>query len=82
MADELHFHTLLKSKISNLNKNFIISNSLTGLILNLIMSIGIFISIMHYNDSKLLLTILLTNVIIYMLIYFLFLSKKSKTEAL
>ena len=82
VADELHFHTLLKSKVSNLNKNLKISNSLTGLILNLIMSIGIFISMKYYNDSKLLLTILLSNIIIYILIYFLFLSKKSKTEAL
>ena len=82
VADELHFHTLLKSKVSKLNKNLKISNSLTGLILNLIMSINIFISMKYYNDSKLLLTILLNNIIIYILIYFLFLSKKSQTEAL
>ena len=53
-----------------------------GSIRSLIMSIGIFISMKYNNDSKLLLTILLSNIIIYILIYFLFLSKKSQTEAL
>ena len=78
VADDLHFHNLLKNNLIDLKKNFIISNSITGIVLNLIMSVGILISVNYYNNSKVLLTILLCNIIMYLLVYFIFLSKKSK----
>ena len=79
-ADGLHFHTLLLNKIFHLNKNFLVSNSLTGILLNLFMSIGVFLSVNYYNNAKILTLILLINIIIYVLVYFLFLSKKTKFE--
>jgi UDP-N-acetylmuramyl pentapeptide phosphotransferase/UDP-N-acetylglucosamine-1-phosphate transferase len=80
-ADGLHFHTLLLKKIFYLNKNFILSNSLTGILLNLFMSVGIFLSINYYDKEKVLILILMVNIIIYVLIYFLFLSKKMKFKS-
>ena len=75
LADGLHFHTLLLNKIYYFNKNYFISNSLTGILLNFFMFIGVFVSINYYNDAKVLTLILLINVIFYVLIYFLFLSR-------
>ena len=80
-ADGLHFHTLLLRKIFNFNKNFIFSNSLTGTLLNLFMSIGIFLSTNYYDNAKVLLLILIINITIYVLIYFLFLSRKTKFKS-
>ena len=80
-ADGLHLHTLLLKKIFSFNKNFIFSNSLTGILLNFFMFVGIFLSINHYNDAKILIFILLLNIIIYVLIYFLFLSRKTKFKS-
>ena len=77
-ADGLHLHTLLLNKIFNLNKNFFIANSLTGIILNLFMLTGIFLSINYYDSSKILILILMINIIIYVLTYFLFLSRNTK----
>jgi UDP-N-acetylmuramyl pentapeptide phosphotransferase/UDP-N-acetylglucosamine-1-phosphate transferase len=79
-ADGLHFHTLLLNKIFSFNKNFIFSNSLAGILLNLFMFIGIFLSMNYHNDAKILMLILLVNIIIYVLIYFLFLSRKTKSK--
>ena len=80
-ADGLHLHTLLLNKIFNLNKNFLVSNSLTGTLLNLFMSGGIFLSVNYYDNAKILTLILLTNIIMYVLVYFLFLSKKTKFKS-
>ena len=80
-ADGLHFHTLLLNKIFYSNKNFIVSNSLTGILLNLFMLIGIFLSIKYYNDAKVLMLVLVVNILIYVLVYFLFLSKKTKPKS-
>ena len=77
-ADGLHFHTLLRNKINNINKSFFVSNSLTGILINGFMFIGIFSSINYYDDPKVLTLILLINIIIYVLLYFIFLSKKIK----
>ena len=74
-ADGLHFHTLLLNKIFHVNKSFIFSNSLAGMLLNLFMLVGIFLSINYYNDAKVLMLILTINIIIYVLIYFLFLAR-------
>lgn len=79
-ADGLHLHTLLLNKIFNLNKNFFVANSLTGIILNIFMSAGIFLSINYYNNSKILILILMINIIIYVLTYFLFLSRSAKLK--
>ena len=80
-ADGLHLHTLLLKKIFNFNKNFIFSNSLTGILLNLFMFIGIFLSTNYYDDAKVLMLILIMNITFYVLIYFLFLSRKIKFKS-
>ena len=80
-ADGLHFHTLLLKKIFKFNKNFIFSNSLTGILLNTFMFIGVFLSTNYYDDAKVLMLILIINIIIYVLIYFLFLSRKIKFKS-
>jgi UDP-N-acetylmuramyl pentapeptide phosphotransferase/UDP-N-acetylglucosamine-1-phosphate transferase len=80
-ADGFHFHTLLLKKIFYLNKNFFLSNSLTGILLNLFMLIGIFLSINYYNDAKILTLILMINILIYILFYFTFLSRKPKFKS-
>ncbi len=80
-ADGLHLHTLLLKKIFYLNKNFFVSNSLTGIILNLFMAVGIFLSINYYNDAKILIFILMVNIVIYVLFYFTFLSRKPKFKS-
>jgi len=80
-ADGLHFHTLLLKKIFYFNKKFILSNSITGILLNLYMFIGIFLSINYYNKEKVLMLILMVNIIIYVLAYFIFLSRKTKFKS-
>ena len=80
-ADGLHLHTLLLKKIFNYNKSFIFSNSFTGVILNIFMLLGIFLSINYHNDTKVLMLILMTNITLYVLIYFLFLSRKTKFKS-
>ena len=80
-ADGLHLHTLLLKKIFSFNKNFIFSNSLTGILLNFFMFIGIFLSINYYDDAKVLILILVINITIYVLTYFLFLSSKTKFKS-
>jgi UDP-N-acetylmuramyl pentapeptide phosphotransferase/UDP-N-acetylglucosamine-1-phosphate transferase len=80
-ADGFHFHTLLLKKIFQLNKNFLLSNSLTGLLINLFMLSGIFLSINYYDDAKVLTFILMVNIIIYVLFYFTFLSRKPKFKS-
>ena len=80
-ADGLHFHTLLLKKIFKFNKNFIFSNSLTGILLNTFMFIGVFLSTNYYDDAKVLMLILIINITIYVLIYFLFLSRKIKFKS-
>ena len=81
MADGFHFHTLLLKKIFHLSKNFYLSNSLTGILINLFMFIGIFLSINYYNDAKFLMLILMINVLIYVLFYFIYLSRKPKFKS-
>tara|TARA_B110000027_G_C16101881_1_gene293492 strand:+ start:47 stop:1075 length:1029 start_codon:yes stop_codon:yes gene_type:complete len=81
MADGFHFHTLLLKKIFHLSKNFYLSNSLTGILINLFMFIGIFLSINYYNDANVLMLILIINVLIYVLFYFIYLSRKPKFKS-
>ena len=80
-ADNFHFHTLLLKKIFNLCKNFYLSNSLSGMLINLFMFVGIFFSISYYNDSKVLMLILVINILIYVLFYFIYLSRKPKFKS-
>jgi UDP-N-acetylmuramyl pentapeptide phosphotransferase/UDP-N-acetylglucosamine-1-phosphate transferase len=81
MADSLHFHTLLLKKIFYFNKNFFLSNSLAGILMNLFMFVGIFISINYYNDATILTLILMVNILIYVLVYFIFLARKTKFKS-
>jgi len=80
-ADGLHFHTLLLNKIFYFNKNFFFSNSLTGILMNLFMFIGIFLSINFYNNAGVLTLILILNILIYVLVYFIFLSRKTEFKS-
>ena len=68
-ADRNHLHILLFDFIVS-KINIKISNSLTGLILNIFMSIGIFFSVSYNLQNKILLSILIVNISIYTLIYF------------
>ena len=81
VADGLHFHTLLLKKIFHLNKKFFLSNSLTGVLINLFMFVGIFLSINFYSDAKILTFILMLNILIYVLVYFIFLTRKPKFKS-
>jgi hypothetical protein len=81
VADGLHFHTLLLKKIFYFNKNFFLSNSFAGVLINLFMFMGIFLSINYYNDTKILTLILMLNILIYVLVYFIFLTRKSKFKS-
>jgi UDP-N-acetylmuramyl pentapeptide phosphotransferase/UDP-N-acetylglucosamine-1-phosphate transferase len=75
IADRAHLHTLILKKISN-KDNLIFSNSITGIILNVIMFLGIFLSINFYNNAKVLLLVLLMNVILYVVSYYFFYVRK------
>jgi UDP-N-acetylmuramyl pentapeptide phosphotransferase/UDP-N-acetylglucosamine-1-phosphate transferase len=68
VADRSHLHTLIFKKILK-NNNINFSNSLTGIFINIFMSIGIFASINFRNNSKILVLILLINIIIYVIGY-------------
>ena len=81
VADGLHFHTLLLKKIFYISKNFSLSNSLAGVLMNFFMFMGIFISINYYSDVKILTFILMMNVLIYVLVYFIFLTRKTKFKS-
>ncbi len=71
LADRSHLHILILEKISKKN-NLIFSNSLTGIILNLIMFFGIYLSINFYNNGKTLILILLVNISLYIIGYYYF----------
>ena len=77
LADRNHLHILIFEKISKKIKNKNFANSLSGLLINFFLMIGIFISIHFINNSKILLVILIINLILYLLIFFYFFSKKS-----
>ena len=77
VADRLHLHVLIFEKISNKKKiNFF--NSISGLILNFYMFVGIFMSMQFYNNNKFLVIILLLNIFIYIVSYILFFLNRSK----
>ena len=75
IADRAHLHTLILKKISDKN-NLIFSNSITGIILNVIMFLGTFLSVNFYNNAKVLLLVLLMNIILYVISYYFFYVKK------
>jgi UDP-N-acetylmuramyl pentapeptide phosphotransferase/UDP-N-acetylglucosamine-1-phosphate transferase len=75
IADRAHLHTLILKKISDKN-NLIFSNSITGIILNVIMFLGIFLSVNFYNNAKVLLLVLLMNIILYVISYYFFYVRK------
>ncbi len=69
-ADREHLHILLFEKISE-GISIKISNSMSGIILNLFMAIGIFTSIKYYNQNKILILILSLNILTYVISYIL-----------
>ncbi len=75
IADRSHLHILILEKIS-LNKNLVLSNSITGVILNFFILSGILFSINFSNNGKILISILIINIFIYIFCFFLLLSKK------
>ncbi len=70
IADRGHLHILLFEKISK-RISIKISNSMSGIILNLFMAIGIFTSIKYYNQNKILILILSLNILTYVISYIL-----------
>tara|TARA_B100001175_G_scaffold316719_1_gene331401 strand:+ start:1883 stop:2896 length:1014 start_codon:yes stop_codon:yes gene_type:complete len=71
LADRTHLHILIQEKISN-KKNSTFTNSLTGIVLNLFMFLGMYLSINFYNDEKILILILLINIFLYIIGYYYF----------
>jgi UDP-N-acetylmuramyl pentapeptide phosphotransferase/UDP-N-acetylglucosamine-1-phosphate transferase len=74
IADRSHLHTLIFKKITS-NNNINLSNSLSGILINIFMFIGIFASINFQNDNTILMLILIINITIYVTVY-LFLKRK------
>ena len=74
VADRSHLHTLIFKKITFSN-NINLSNSLSGILINIFMFIGIFTSINFKNNSTILMLILIINITIYVTVY-LFLKRK------
>lgn len=74
LADRNHLHILLFENLKKNNNNDLF-NSLSGIILNMFMSVGIFFSIKYYYNNAVLLTILLMNVTCYLIFYFYFLQR-------
>jgi UDP-N-acetylmuramyl pentapeptide phosphotransferase/UDP-N-acetylglucosamine-1-phosphate transferase len=74
VADRSHLHTLIFKKIT-FNNNINLSNSLSGVLINIFMFIGIFTSINFKNNSTILMLILIINITIYVTVY-LFLKRK------
>ena len=79
MADRYHLHILMFEKILN-NKRFIIYNSLTGIVLNLFVLCGIFLSINFYNNGKILVLIMTVNILCYIMTYYFLLFKKKNLD--
>ena len=69
IADRSHLHILIFEKLSS-KFDIKFSNSLSGIILNIYMFVGFLISLKYYDDSKVLILIFLTNIILYMIVYF------------
>jgi UDP-N-acetylmuramyl pentapeptide phosphotransferase/UDP-N-acetylglucosamine-1-phosphate transferase len=74
-ADRKHLHILIFELLKKKNTTDF-SNSLSGLIINIFMFIGIIYSIKYSFSSKILLTILMLNIIIYLIVYFYLFLKK------
>jgi len=70
-ADRSHLHILIFEKILKKKINIKISNSLSGVILNIFMFIGMFVSINFYDQNKILALILTINILIYIILYYL-----------
>ncbi len=73
-ADKKHLHTLLFLWIRKFKFNLIISNSLTGITLNIFNFVSLYLSMQFINNNQMLISILILNVTIYLIIYFKLLS--------
>jgi UDP-N-acetylmuramyl pentapeptide phosphotransferase/UDP-N-acetylglucosamine-1-phosphate transferase len=80
VADRSHLHTLIFKKILK-NSNINLSNSLSGIFINIFMSIGIFASIIFQNSSKILMLILFINIIIYITGYLFLKQRMGKSKS-
>lgn len=70
-ADNMHLHHLiyLFVKKKQFIENKILENSLSGIFINLYNLLVIFLSLFYLSNSKILITIILFNTLIYLLIY-------------
>lgn len=73
-ADKKHLHTLLFLWIRKFKVNLIISNSLTGIILNIFNFFSLYLSMQFINNNQMLIGILILNVTVYLILYFKLLS--------
>jgi UDP-N-acetylmuramyl pentapeptide phosphotransferase/UDP-N-acetylglucosamine-1-phosphate transferase len=80
VADRSHFHTLIFKKIQQ-NNNINLSNSLSGIFINIFMAVGIFASIIFRNNSKILMLILLINITIYITGYLFLKQRMGKSKS-
>ncbi len=73
-ADNMHLHHLiyLFFKRKNFIENKILVNSFSGILINLYNFLIIFLSLFYISNSKMLVTIILFNIVIYLLAYKLF----------
>ena len=77
-ADNNHLHHYLYSFIKNkiLLKSNLFVNTLTGVVINIYLTISAFFTILYFNHTKTLLLIIFVNSLVYLLLYFL-LNKKN-----
>ena len=70
-ADSTHLHHLiyLFTKKSNLTKNNLFLNTLTGMMINIYLFISSLVAIFYYNHTKTLFIIILFNILLYLGLY-------------
>lgn len=68
-ADKKHLHTLLFLFINKYKITSNLSNSLSGLIINLFNFISIFFSVVFINNNQILFFILIINILLYLITY-------------
>jgi UDP-N-acetylmuramyl pentapeptide phosphotransferase/UDP-N-acetylglucosamine-1-phosphate transferase len=80
IADKKHLHTLLYKFYKRKFKKDLFSNSLSGITLNIYNFISIFISFKYMNNMQILASVIILNIIIYLIVYFKLLKILSNEE--
>jgi len=80
LADNYHLHHLIYIYISKKFKNSVITNPLTGIIINTIIFIFIYISLKFANQTSLLIALIILKTFVYTLTYLYLINIKNKLE--